>query len=1001
METSLLKFKSSGVKSISQVAETTNVDTLPNSTRILVVNSKKGEVNTLVPIRDYTQYLKKFDAISEADERKGNWGSRASQLMTSVAPIYVLNLRKFDDEKDVAGLVEISSKIGGAVNGVVKNKPFRLLHNTQQFWKRDPKKLITSDNLDKLLVFANLGASNVSIVVRKSKTKDFNQTFQTWYSHLSRTIPQYINPLDKVKDSMIDVHIFRNSFDENSKNNPNFGYCFDTAGNIKKTVVNSSNEAIDGVEQLIKIAESGYLGTYSGSIIKNFKNESNASLDIVEILNSYSSETGLLVGRNDALFDESIIWEQGEDVTDDGFKKPLPIDLRGHSLIHVGSNGLPILDTDKVETFSYEFTPTISGVYNIDPTGSFGVYVPKNDYTFTKISAILNGRIDGDSVVHTGELNKLIFVGSDSKPNVGDSFAGFDGNLSTVTAVRVVTQKKMISKSNTEKLPIQPFGDDESYSGSHDWEAQDGVGQLFKYVNAGTVFPKDTTNTYFVYPPQHPLAGLPLCFDKYVDGLAFGVIHNPSKTTSFVLASNVPYTVDEVKTLISTKTTYKPSGNKQVVTDYDISAERLEDASKLGLLITNNGVVDYIYEVTLDKQLLFGSTTNTTIDLSQKLAIGENTKYVDDAGVERIVYTKDMWVVKVTQPDELVTSYKPITLKAYKQRKEQFIDGTAERTHSILSVLKETSIDNGLQNKDDYKWMYIVDSFKSHVEPNVKYEFKDVAKNRETARAIYNLPSPTQLAECTNPYFADEIRGDFKAMYVPQGGNTELPHSNTFSLPSEDGYYAYGFGSHFVIGDEHMPPAPIISNLFARKHKIGKPYMILAGTNGLISADGVTGVDYSFIERNDGTGDRDYLEPFGYNVVVKKSSGLQIYSNRTSYNTVDSPISSIHTSEVVMYIQQRIAEMLESFVFKNNTAQNRLIIKEKADDICNEALQSGAISGFVNQCDDLNNTADVISNRIGILDTTLFGNNGMEIIIHRTTVDSVTNMASFNITSGN
>ena len=176
--------------------------------------------------------------------------------------------------------------------------------------------------------------------------------------------------------------------------------------------------------------------------------------------------------------------------------------------------------------------------------------------------------------------------------------------------------------------------------------------------------------------------------------------------------------------------------------------------------------------------------------------------------------------------------------------------------------------------------------------------------------------------------------------------------------------------------------------------------MILAGDNGLISESDIIGVDYEFVERTDNTGDRDYLEPFGYNVVVKKSKGLQIYSNRTSFNTVDSPVSSIHTSEVIMYVQQEIALMLESFVFKYNTPQNRLIIQEKADEICKRAYQAGAISGYINKCDDKNNTGQVIANRLGILDTRIFNNNGMEIMLHRTTIDSVTNMASFEVTKG-
>ena len=162
--------------------------------------------------------------------------------------------------------------------------------------------------------------------------------------------------------------------------------------------------------------------------------------------------------------------------------------------------------------------------------------------------------------------------------------------------------------------------------------------------------------------------------------------------------------------------------------------------------------------------------------------------------------------------------------------------------------------------------------------------------------------------------------------------------------------------------------------------------MILAGNpDGIISGEGIVGPEYIFGEKNDGTGDRDYLEPAGWNIIMKKSGLLQIYANKTSFVTVNSPVSSIHTSEVIMYLQLKIKSLLENFVFKYNTANNRLRIVEQANDICNEPLGAGVISGFVNKMDDKNNTKEVIAN------------NGMEILVHRTKIDIDTNTATFEV----
>lgn len=999
MDTNLLKYKSSGIKSTTDVAETTNVEALPSSARILVINSKKGDVNKLVSISDYeNQYVKQFDAISEADERKGNFSARSAKYMLNVAPIYVLNLRKFDDEKDVAGIVEISAK-ADVKNGVATTMPYKQLHNTNQFWKKEPKKLINSSNIDKLLVLSNLGVSDVTVIVTKSNTQNYGQTISTWYSHLGLSMPPYLNPNDLVKDYMIDVHVFKTTFKENQNTHPTMGYCFDEFGNVKKEVVNSSNEKISGLEQLTRIADSGYLATYTGSLIKGFKNEIGTSIDIIEILNSYSNVTGILASRNDGAFDEAITWESDEDAVN-GLKKPYTIDLKGHSIVEIGESNDVKLKTTEINVLSYNQKVTESTV-NISSSSAIEK-VNSSDSIVTHFGAVLNGVVGSDNkVTHSGDLNKLLFFGSESKPKIGDSFVAYDGNLAKVNYVRMLTSKKLVKNINTEKLPIQPFGNLDSFTDSHDWGAFDGVGETYSYPNEGEIFPKDVTNTYFVYPTTHKLSGLPLCFEKTVNGLASGVIHNPSTWTEFVLAKNVPYTVAEVQQLISNIADYTPSSILSVVKYSDISDEKINAEIGLDLFLSTYGVSDYVYEVTFDKALYFHANGLTT-KIDDKLEFDKSKSvFVDDYGVGRLVYENKLYVTKVADFETISKTYKPIKLVSYKPRKEQFLNGTAKRRNEVLEVLKERSIQNGLQNKDTYTWSYIVDSFKAYIEPNVGWQFRDVAKDRVTARGIYNLPSPTQLGESTNPYFSDEVRGDFNAYYVPQGGNLELPYSNTFSLPSEDGFYAYGFGSHFVTTDgAHLPPAPIISNAFARKHKIGKPYMILAGDNGLISESDIIGVDYEFVERTDNTGDRDYLEPFGYNVVVKKSKGLQIYSNRTSFNTVDSPVSSIHTSEVIMYVQQEIALMLESFVFKYNTPQNRLIIQEKADEICKRAYQAGAISGYINKCDDKNNTGQVIANRLGILDTRIFNNNGMEIMLHRTTIDSVTNMASFEVTKG-
>jgi hypothetical protein len=1011
LESNLLKFKSSGVKQLLEIAEPIPTITIPTGARLLIINSRKGRVNYPITVADYSDYISKFDAINDADERRGNFSARTAKQMLNQGPIYVLNLRKFDDTIDTAGIVELSTSFS-TVNNAAKTKPFKKLFNTQQFWKIDKEALLNNTNTEHLLVFGNIGTKAVSIFVRKSKTIQFNQTFQTWYSSLGREMPSYVIGTDKVKDWMVDVVIFNNTFDATSQSNHSYGYCFDADGNVKKEVVNSSNLTVDGLTQLSAISESGYVGTFTGSLVQGFKDETGNNIDIIDIINSYVEKTGIIVYRNESIFDESGAWSKSDATP----KKPIPVDFKGHSIV-------PMIDDYVIDEQGYAALKTENN--NVSKNASYQsvnsielsavrVLTDFDDITSTKsivpndsvvsIKAYIPAIDNGSGKAFYTERNKLFAAGEDFKPSIGDGYLAYDGLLATVISVKVVGQVESTIRINNEKLAFQPFGLDNDFSNSRFFRAADGTA-TFAYASAGLEFPKSPLG-YYIYPTDHFLAGLPVVYSKMVDGVATDVVHNPSSNINdWVLPSTLSMTKEEyLATLQAKKAAIEnfTESTQMVIVNNDLSMQRykksaLVDPIKLNTLRSLNGVsFENIYEVTTDKNLWveFSDATNpadTTKEFSIDVYEDANSKklYFIDVKVE---------VKRINGFDKIAKAFVPINLSSYIPRNVQFLDGTAERQNEVLSVLTEVSIDNGLQNQDLINWMYIVDGFKSYIEPNIKYQLKDAAKKRITARALYNLPFIKDLARSSNPYFSSTVGGDLEMKYVAQGGNFELPYSNYLSLPIEDGYFAYGFSAVEGQNEKVLPSAGLVSNEFARKHQIGKPFMILAGNpDGIISGEGIVGPEYIFVEKNDGTGDRDYLEPAGWNIIMKKSGLLQIYANKTSFVTVNSPVSSIHTSEVIMYLQLKIKSLLENFVFKYNTANNRLRIVEQANDICNEPLGAGVISGFVNKMDDKNNTKEVIANRIGILDTTIYANNGMEILVHRTKIDIDTNTATFEV----
>lgn len=1004
LNSTLIKFKAPGTKILTEIKENLPQAEAPSGSRILVINSKKGPVNTLTLVSTFAEYKRLFDDISDADERRGNWGARSAEYMLSVAPIYVLNLRAFDDEKDKAGYQELST-MTNVKNGLGKLKPYSKLYNTSQLWKIDPDALIDIRNTDKLLTFANIGVSNLSVFVRRTRTKQSTITFDQWYKNLGKEMPAYLPATDTVDSWFVDVVIFKNTFNATSSTNPVYGYLFNVDGTVKKTVVDNTGREIDALTQLTEIAESGYIGTITGSLVQGFTDERLNDSDIVTVLNSMVNTTGLVVARNEAIYDGAAIWYEDDTYASNGKKKPISVDMKGHNLANTTSTESFAITSvpAKVNSLSYAYDVKVSK----NPVNTFAkenvkfvddvviskeqvIEVAKFDEVITPVASLIPAKLVSTPTEHleAADRSKLYILGDSARPNVGDSFVGRDGNLATVKSAKNVKTIKVLEHFDTNELLIQPSGK---------FKAADGQ-ETYEFPSPGAEYPKHDKG-YYVYPNNHPLAGYPVFFKETLSTTQ--KLHEPfmqikTGLNAFVDARVGKTATELINEFITANATYTQGEDT-------CKFDEMKDATLTAKVVEKYAKSQYVYEVAFDTDLAFNKVADQENEAiySNEQSIQQAIK-LDNGTLQPVYFAGYSYFVK--NADDATVAYNAIALNAYKMRKEQFLDGTAERQNKVLDMLLDRSILSALSNRDLTNWNYIVDGFKSYIEPNIKYQLKDVAKARIIARAIYNMPSILDFQKSTNPYFSETIGGTFEPKYIPQGGNLQLPYNNTFSIPSVDGWFAYGFGPNLKLSGstKTMPPAAVVSNLFQQKHLSGKPYTILAGRDaGAIRAKNVSGVEYVFNESNNGDGDRDYLDPFGYNVIVHKKSGLQLYGNKTSHNTVSTPVSAIHSSEVLMFIQQRINSLLENFVFKLNNSQNRLVLKNQADAICEEPLNAGAISGYVNVIDATNNTPEIIANKMGILDTTLFDANGMEILVHRTTFDTVTNMASYSIVRSN
>jgi hypothetical protein len=329
-------------------------------------------------------------------------------------------------------------------------------------------------------------------------------------------------------------------------------------------------------------------------------------------------------------------------------------------------------------------------------------------------------------------------------------------------------------------------------------------------------------------------------------------------------------------------------------------------------------------------------------------------------------------------------------------------NGTDLRMNEILDVLSNTNLARTLADTDVITFRYIVDTFDGGIQPNCKFQLTRLAKNRQKCLAICNVPSMKKFADSIDPRFtsaptATDPAPILQARFIADGGNLSLNPSFTFSLPDEDlGAKFSGFFSPFLTIRENgknldVPPSAYVSNNFIRKFITGEPYSIVAGLKrGIITAGNLVGLEYDFdIE------DREFLEPFGINPIIRKRGiGIVIYGNQTSYQRTNSAFNNLHVRDLLITVESAIEEILNNFVFDFNEDNVRLEIKTLVDNYLTGVRSVGGIYNYLTIMDSSNNTPAIIDQNIGIIDVIIEPARGIHKFINRMTVTRTGGIAS-------
>lgn len=902
--------------------------------RILVGQSKQGVVNTLTYHDKWDSFKQVYGDVDRSIERNGSYFHRSAFSMLSIGtPIGAINLRPFDDTKDLAGKIEFSATSDNN-NNAPKSVKYTSLFDRERFWKVNPTNIVDNTELNNLLTLANVGSSKVSVFIRKALDAGVDGTFEDYYANtLNKSLPDNIYKLDKVADTFVDVFVFNNDFSDLSANqsNPRYGSLFDENGVVKSTT-QTLTESSDGLGQLSQISASGFVKKYTGSLISDLTDASSNSLSIVNQINQDFTTVGLVAGINEEIVDNVARWtptldeNDNEVIASNGSKKDLAVDLVGHNLWSTTSVGT--IDTEGyvgqvVNSFSYDGLIT-TNIKTIDYNNiKLEDFVSNNENTALQLNNVwLYGKHgsnnEGQNTYDVGDESKAYLLGL-QPVKVGQKYVSKDSNLATITGLTHKGTKKMIVGLHTSAIPLQ---------------------------SDGTVFPKDADGK-FIYPVGDDNAGKLVEFHPDTDVPLTAPVTDPESITSIVLPELTQVQRDDI--------------------------------------LANYGTVIPVYLAQFDKPI--ATQYNTTITSSSKL---DSQTIVLDDSTEIEIYQKVQTSIFYQKDfSEIVSSFKPFVLKSYKPRKEQFVNGTSARQLEILNVLSST-LKNALVDRERVDFRYLVDGFASYIDNNLKENFTSVIKDRGVGATILNTPSIKEFKNSTNPYFKATTDGVFDASYIYQGGNLELPYTQTFSLASKGANHGYYYAPWFIIDDNGsdltFPPAPLVSNNYVNKSNSGRPYDAVFGIDtGVVSGTGVKSVEYDFTDA-----DRLSLEKTGINpIMFKRSAGNVIMGNRTG-SRVNTALKFANVNELIIQIYEQMRPIALFLVGKLNTDQNRLVAKTRMDSVMRSILAQGAVQYYENIVSTDNNTQDVISEGLAVMDTVIVPSYANEKVVHRLIINRTT-----------
>jgi len=960
----LNNFLSSGVYTI-EIDQSENI-VLPLTTgRLVVGSSRVGPFNTVVLVSDIRTLRAVYGEIDPKLEKAGSFFHRTLEVALREGPVFALNVIPLDSNEDTqlnqdqAYFTTFNTEAASNNNDqttVLDQYPIVEFFNRRRLWFADSTQLNRSKNLalqddfvtnpggfgtssitsNKVLSFVNLGNSNVTIWVRKAAVAGFDVTAKEWYSTIAGSdieFPTFLHKDDFISDYFVEVIVVNGDWTNYLKlaKDPIYKQFFDESG------LKSSKSA-----DFFALREIKVIGRTVGTLIPDFKDQRGLTVSIDRLVNRLFPTTGLMCALDVEKLD--LI-----DLTEGTFTDQ---DVHTHRVDMVGQ-GYDDLNLDDVYAAD-------DGGFNPDTTAA----------DFTPLIDVLSYSSPADSEL----IFKITDADSETNFNAGtvNSNPVAIGDLYEITPLVGDTYLAAMQGSTLYKAYIKGF------------------------LRNGDIV-TDGINNYYVKVIDTLTNGI-IPYIKFVTYQDISLI-NQDNINSYVVSGDT-----YIKVILENGADFKHTFD--LTTDFLDYTILQPNKLILGINLVNKALVDEFLKV---NQYIKAKTTSGRIRLVKIISITSTTG-LSPATLEYTITTmvpSTDEVIGLDTTGDTLQVYKGIynfvpTLKGqyvrgFKIKDTSLPNGTGDRQSSILSYLfTDTSIPQTLANGEVVDFRYVVDTYEGEISNNSKYYLSKLAAMNGQAMAILNSPSIQQFERSVDPSFIDTTNKLVSARLIAAGGDLALNPSQLFKFAEEDvngvplsSYSMFNFPNFIVrSGSKNIsvPPAGYISNLYVRKFKNGTPFLIVAGgKRGAINDIDVVGLEYDLTDD-----DRNFLEPIGHNLIVKRRGfGILLFSNNTAYQRINSALNNAHVRDNLSTIENDIEKILFNFLFDFNDEITRMRVKTIVQNYLDAVVSARGLSSYTITFDSSNNTNEVISANTAIIDIKVDFPRGIHKFINRITITRV------------